>query len=788
MKLSFTKNTTEKVSKFEYCTDFDTLDIGFFKDNVINPTFVSLYTKHITQYTHSIYTYTDGRKAKDCVSASGVIVDVDNSCDIAKFQQDWQQYHYILYTSKSHQKPKGDMLPCDRFHIFFPYQKDVVLDDSNRQEYIRSLSAWVDSTPYFDQQVKDLGRIIFRSPQDALILTNLGIKYLNPSTFVLKSVEAKKQETDTTRPRNDYTLETLQDCLEILVSVKIEHNFYKKICAWAREEPQQTKDIVCGILGKNPFYPEDTPEIVLKDILSFPRSDVNFASIYQRAKEINPNYKQKGMPTQKHWHGLDTNLEYNEADFNHCLAFFNSVLGYSNQTKSYFLKSKIDGWVEHRALEIGEALSHFCIEEKTKKGVTRKPFFPIWKQSPQKRVFLETTYDFETRTNNYILNTAPELVGLPGAVDHINGLSLIDPVLRILKDSICDGDEKKLTYLMVWVAYVTNYKKTGIGVQIKGASGTGKTSFRLFLEKFLHPKTYTKIAKDSQLVGKFNSQLVGKILVTSEEAIYAGNTSHSEVLKDLITDETMELEKKGKDVVTNIRNYINVLFLSNRDIVTKLDVDDRRFFIMTTSDKYSKERHPDRAEEIGEAFRKFKLALTDIKVLESFQVVFEDLRKKYPIHWLSEPKNMWTKEKKEVQLRSLNPIDEFLHTLYTESFAMPIKAEREDGFGKIAYTKMYIDTSSTFFLFDELYTYFLSIGRENRYHSRNMFRRELSVYLIEKVLKNIEGVVDKKIAKRGVVVDKKKVLEHLQNMGIEIEVEKKMVDNVIGFDKIPVGL
>ena len=172
MKLSFTKNDTEKVSKLEFVSDFNELNVPFIKDNAINDTFKNLFFAHVTSYTHSIYTYTKGRKGKDSTSASGVIVDVDDTCSIEKFQQDWKQYHYILYTSKSHQKEKivGQEIkpPCDRFHVFFPYQEIMELNDTNRDEYNRNLSAFVDSTPYFDQQVKDLGRIIFKSPKNAL--------------------------------------------------------------------------------------------------------------------------------------------------------------------------------------------------------------------------------------------------------------------------------------------------------------------------------------------------------------------------------------------------------------------------------------------------------------------------------------------------------------------------------------------------------------------------------------------------------------------------------------------
>ena len=62
----------------------------------------------------------------------------------------------------------------------------------------------------------------------------------------------------------------------------------------------------------------------------------------------------------------------------------------------------------------------------------------------------------------------------------------------------------------------------------------------------------------------------------AEEAVWAGDRSAQGVLKSLITEPEMLVERKGVDPV-KMRNLMRVMFTSNEDWVVPAALDDRRF-------------------------------------------------------------------------------------------------------------------------------------------------------------------------------------------------------------------
>ena len=60
---------------------------------------------------------------------------------------------------------------------------------------------------------------------------------------------------------------------------------------------------------------------------------------------------------------------------------------------------------------------------------------------------------------------------------------------------------------------------------------------------------------------------------------------HSDALKNLITNNTLQLEKKGRDIIT-VRNYCNLLFTSNHEAALYVPTDDRRFTLFRATPRY----------------------------------------------------------------------------------------------------------------------------------------------------------------------------------------------------------
>jgi hypothetical protein len=153
------------------------------------------------------------------------------------------------------------------------------------------------------------------------------------------------------------------------------------------------------------------------------------------------------------------------------------------------------------------------------------------------------------------------------------------------KKVLCKGVDEYYQYLLGWMANtVQNPGRPGeVAVVFRGKQGTGKGTFaKIFGSLFgCH---YKHLVNAEHILGKFNSQLRDAVVVFADEAFYAGNKKHESALKALITEETMMVELKGVDAV-EARNYVHLIIASNEDWVVPARWDDRRFFILETSDE-----------------------------------------------------------------------------------------------------------------------------------------------------------------------------------------------------------
>ena len=82
------------------------------------------------------------------------------------------------------------------------------------------------------------------------------------------------------------------------------------------------------------------------------------------------------------------------------------------------------------------------------------------------------------------------------------------------------------------------------------------------------------VAGPGALFQSFNGILEGKVLVVVNEPS-SDNDDHSAKLKDLITGDTLRINRKNKDDF-QVTNYVNFIFTSNKNYVAKMTEDSRR--------------------------------------------------------------------------------------------------------------------------------------------------------------------------------------------------------------------
>ena len=87
----------------------------------------------------------------------------------------------------------------------------------------------------------------------------------------------------------------------------------------------------------------------------------------------------------------------------------------------------------------------------------------------------------------------------------------------------------------------------------------------------------------------FNSHFKDKLIVSADEAFWAGDKKAEGVLKSLITEDTIQIEMKGKDVIT-FRNHIRLIVSSNNNWVIPAGNEERRFFVLDVSEALMQDR------------------------------------------------------------------------------------------------------------------------------------------------------------------------------------------------------
>lgn len=147
-------------------------------------------------------------------------------------------------------------------------------------------------------------------------------------------------------------------------------------------------------------------------------------------------------------------------------------------------------------------------------------------------------------------------------------------------ENVCSGNKVVYEYLINWMARVVQEPATSgeVAIVMRGGKGTGKGFFartfgRLFGRHFMH------IANAKHLIGNFNAHLQDCVCLFADEAFFAGDKSHESVLKMLITEDTIPVEKKGYDVESS-PNFVHLIMASNDPHVIRATGDERRYLVL----------------------------------------------------------------------------------------------------------------------------------------------------------------------------------------------------------------
>lgn len=165
------------------------------------------------------------------------------------------------------------------------------------------------------------------------------------------------------------------------------------------------------------------------------------------------------------------------------------------------------------------------------------------------------------------------------------GVEAVELFLEHCRENVCEGNKEHSDWFLGYMAHIFQKPgtKPGVSVVLRGKKGTGKTIIAEILNHLIGSNAIT-VASKQHIIGHFNSIMEDKLLVTLDEAFWAGDKAGEGILKDVITGHTRVITHKGAESYV-AKVYDRVLILSNEAWTVSASEDERRFAVFNISDK-----------------------------------------------------------------------------------------------------------------------------------------------------------------------------------------------------------
>ena len=198
-------------------------------------------------------------------------------------------------------------------------------------------------------------------------------------------------------------------------------------------------------------------------------------------------------------------------------------------------------------------------------------------KDPDIRTYEKLDFYPQRKTEKHIYNTFKGFDGMK-APDNKNDFRN-SYTYKHFKNNICKNDESKEEYLTKWIANILQdpLNKTRTAMILQSKQGCGKDFFVEFSNKLIGDEYYLITGRPDIAFGKFNKSLENKIICVFNETQGKDTYEINESIKDAITRNKINIERKGKDPIT-LNDATHYIFLSNNNNPVKIPPDDRRFF------------------------------------------------------------------------------------------------------------------------------------------------------------------------------------------------------------------
>jgi hypothetical protein len=234
-------------------------------------------------------------------------------------------------------------------------------------------------------------------------------------------------------------------------------------------------------------------------------------------------------------------------------------------------------------------LQHYYCDWKywgmNKKGdIEKMSFISAWLDDNKKRVVDRIVMDPTKRMKSvYNMWRGFTAENLP-PVNNESLADLIKPIIKHIDDVITAGVKEHTDWILDYLANIIQRpaNKTQVAISLYGTQRCGKgIIFEFFRHKVLGKHCSFQTPKpERDLFGRFATGALGCVCLQVDEV--KSLHDHADQLKDFITNPTLNIEKKGKDVFV-VDNLVNLILTSNNANALTVSADDGRFALFHCS-------------------------------------------------------------------------------------------------------------------------------------------------------------------------------------------------------------
>lgn len=238
-----------------------------------------------------------------------------------------------------------------------------------------------------------------------------------------------------------------------------------------------------------------------------------------------------------------------------------------------------------------------------------------------------------------------------------------------LVETLCDNDEPVYMYLMKYLAHLVQFpnKRTTKIIVIKSWTGVGKDTLILTMAKILGEEYVGATADLNEVFGTFNVLLRNKLILTLNEMQGKDGVKFQENLKDLSTKSYIIVNEKHMKQQKQ-SNFCRIFIMSNNDSPVNIQVNDRRYVVITSGfDLVINQQDDKKREENTQFWNKYHMDLGNVHWRRSVYLHLNNL----DLSDFSPEKPPKTKAHDLLREKNISPVFHFLNHCFGADRSVP---------------------------------------------------------------------------------------------------------------------